>query len=947
MRRSEASERSPSSLLLAKLPALLPFPPSTPLLPFPPSTSSPLLPAKYSSPPLPAKYQLSSPPVPALLSFPPSPLALGSSRAPLAPTRDLRADLCTFPRTSRQNTGDPRDEHHQDAQAAVTALAPLPLHRPRRHPPHHPHSGGMSSPWSQYSPLESLLLFQSLACYGVDLPAFARISDVLNSNPSVRDAPTYDSRRLSPDALRELYLGLLKEELKEERQDPKDPETVGHNGDTSPSRKRKPRSPSLPSVQDAVQHAHLLPRLITKLYMRYRQHAIEEIRFEERKYDQLRREIEEIERGDWDEHLRREASRNGANGQSLPVDGNVPRPAPNRITGVKLFYSNTAASSWTFPGSSQSSAVYQNRGSHQPSIEHAVQWNNIRSIASHLSHFMSIQGYHYLKLRDLLTTWRLHMDQHIPVPHLDMDPHHLKARRFRTPISIAELDQDRLCCRHLQECHFLQLPSKYHRCRKMEDHFDLLRDRLTSIHGLSHNQDSSRPQGIPNRICNKGQGTSTRSTKRLSILRSIHKPRHKRNLRQPPNFPLPHPANRMHPRTPRPPPIHIGTPLGSWKKGLPQPFDAMPPPEHNPAPVSPISPPGSPVLPKRESKMTKKKAESVAKSKDMLAPDVSARTVRGTRKPTRKTRAGSNASSAVTGSVRGRTRSQSVASHAEESASDVKADPGTPAGTAESDIQSTTEATPTSGARTRRRAGTIQSTTSQTQEKAVKKRKRGTREPSETAEPDQRGNAERVEDSLGPPTTVIASRNFNRMSVPVMNDITSHKHASLFSNPVKAKDAEGYYDIIRRPQDLKSIRAAITSGSRAVAAATASTADTPSANSPGPQQPQQKDQPSTPNASASTGTHITLPISEDLVPPKGIVNSAQLEKELMRMFANAVMFNTGDEGVVGDAVEMAKDVESSVANWRAAERTNMEVVEEAEDIGVTSAAGGGGKRRKL
>src|SRR5207248_6276649 len=34
-----------------------------------------------------------------------------------------------------------------------------------------------------------------------------------------------------------------------------------------------------------------------------------------------------------------------------------------------------------------------------------------------------------------------------------------------------------------------------------------------------------------------------------------------------------------------------------------------------------------------------------------------------------------------------------------------------------------------------------------------------------------------------------------------------------------------------------------------------------------------------------------LPISSDLVPPKGIVNSAQLEKELMRMFANAVMFN--------------------------------------------------------
>lgn len=176
-----------------------------------------------------------------------------------------------------------------------------------------------------------------------------------------------------------------------------------------------------------------------------------------------------------------------------------------------------------------------------------------------------------------------------------------------------------------------------------------------------------------------------------------------------------------------------------------------------------------------------------------------------------------------------------------------------------------------------------------------------------------------------------------------MNDITSHKHASLFSNPVKAKDAEGYYDIIRRPQDLKSIRAAITNGSRAVQAATQSNADTPSANSPGA--------PSTPTQFPTTSTHITLPISEELVPPRGIVNSAQLEKELMRMFANAVMFNSGEDGVVGDAVEMAKDVEASVANWRAAERTSVfdttPAAVAASAIAADEGDDGGGKRRKV
>ncbi|KAF4535807.1 WD domain containing protein [Lasiodiplodia theobromae] len=375
--------------------------------------------------------------------------------------------------------------------------------------------------------------------------------------------------------------------------------------------------------------------------------------------------------------------------------------------------------------------------------------------------------------------------------------------------------------------------------------------------------------------------------------------------------------------------LHVNTRFGSWKQPMPQ---NNPIQDWNPPPTSPISPERSPELPSSAPPSSASKSKRAVKSKEMPAPDAAEtpKPGKGSRKGARKARGTSVASSAVTGSVRGRTRSQSVASHADEAAPDVKAEPSTPAETMESDVQSTTE-TPTSGGRrTRRRAGTLQSVLEQTQT-ANNKRKRDQREESDTAEPD-------VPDididigTPGPPTFVIASRNFGRMSVPVMNDITSHKHASLFSHPVKPKDAEGYYDIIRRPQDLKSIRTAITNGSRAVAAATQSTADTPSANSPG-------GAPATPTQMPSTSTHITLPISEELVPPRGIVNSAQLEKELMRMFANAVMFNSGEDGVVRDAVEMAKDVEASVANWRTAERTS---VYEATSNAAASGAGGGG-----
>lgn len=53
------------------------------------------------------------------------------------------------------------------------------------------------------------------------------------------------------------------------------------------------------------------------------------------------------------------------------------------------------------------------------------------------------------------------------------------------------------------------------------------------------------------------------------------------------------------------------------------------------------------------------------------------------------------------------------------------------------------------------------------------------------------------------------------------------------------------------------------------------------------------------NNAGSKGGSIWLPRTSDVVPPKAIVNSAQLEKEVCRMFANAVMFNPDPKRGVG------------------------------------------------
>ena len=191
-----------------------------------------------------------------------------------------------------------------------------------------------------------------------------------------------------------------------------------------------------------------------------------------------------------------------------------------------------------------------------------------------------------------------------------------------------------------------------------------------------------------------------------------------------------------------------------------------------------------------------------------------------------------------------------------------------------------------------------------------------------------------IPDIFSKPGYVLASRNFARISQTVMNDVIHHKVANVFAKPLTEREAPGYRELIYRPQDLNSIKKAISNGSKAANAVIE-------------------------DLTQEGSSSIWIPESLDVIPPKGIVNSGQLEKELMRMFANAVMFNpdlptkrgfgpafrtrqrtaepgtTFDEdreeteevikgkqdvSVVKDTREMFETVEKSVSDWRSAEK---------------------------
>jgi hypothetical protein len=317
---------------------------------------------------------------------------------------------------------------------------------------------------------------------------------------------------------------------------------------------------------------------------------------------------------------------------------------------------------------------------------------------------------------------------------------------------------------------------------------------------------------------------------------------------------------------------------------------------------APVMEPISPILrPKKTPETLKKSGKKHTPKPEQSKP------AKTPKRGSQRTRAGSTASSVIAGSY----RSQSVMSHADELSLDndvpsrqVKEEVATPLGVEDTgdttaDESSTLPHPPSRSGPSPRRS---------------MKRKRAPSVPFESR-------------SSGPPTHVLWTRAFPKISASALESISGHRNASTFAAPVKERDAPGYKTLILRPQDLKSIRTAITAGHRAATAAAPEDTN--------------------PNASS-----VWLPISEDLIPPKGIINYAQLEKELMRMFANAVMFNAdpdrgfgrkwqgigkgkGDlvgyeideDGVVKDTRAMFADVEKVVGSLRSAERRSEEMRE--------------------
>ena len=738
-------------------------------------------------------------------------------------------------------------------------------------------------PLSTYTPFESLLFFQSLATSDVRPSSFAAISSLLCNNPLVRDNVAFSADRLSPEALEDLYTTLLRDGLDGSSVDADS--SGGHLSETtgfSNSKKRKIASPRPEGLVEGATHAALVPELVSHLYARYRELVTKEIREDEKRYTEIKYEIERIKRDDSKAvapHAKADlAERMDLNakprilqdqtaartekpapgvqtGKTEPGGVKVPHPPIQTIVQTRALPQEMPQQSTTQPLHSQTVDV---QGVPQSSTQPSPP--NVPATPS--------RG-----------TSVAHPSQIAPRPNITPTT---SVAAGKAPVGVP-------------------VPAAPH---------------PTPQSSFQQWQLDPSPNS-PYSATSQPVSTSVKQSLANSALPSLPKPSVPSQV---PSTPAPAPSAAQtpvpigHPRTSQTPSVVI-PPFSESRASRPR-LSLDTPGSSTPWKRTPrLSIPGSPISPERPRPEDVSPISERAPSPEAMgdtSPPQEQTSKRGQAAP------GIKREKSVVATRRNRTVSSASSLSRGRSITPRESSPEDP----ERESQATTA----------RRRGLVDEQNT----KVRPKRKRGV---SESVEQESiLPGASKVDTSR----FIMCTRGFHRTAAPIMNDVTTHKLASIFAKPLGERDAPGYHDLIYRPQDLKSIKSAIHQGSKAVAAATEAVS-TPVGDGESPA-------PGTP----SKHNVLMLPKSEDLLPPKGIVNSAQLEKELIRMFANAIMFNpvpergfgpafpmisdrgsrestqSGDSdadegGIIQDSREMFEDVEQAVNRWRAAERTADEL----------------------
>ncbi|KAF7332098.1 Bromo domain-containing protein [Mycena kentingensis (nom. inval.)] len=86
------------------------------------------------------------------------------------------------------------------------------------------------------------------------------------------------------------------------------------------------------------------------------------------------------------------------------------------------------------------------------------------------------------------------------------------------------------------------------------------------------------------------------------------------------------------------------------------------------------------------------------------------------------------------------------------------------------------------------------------------------REDSEPVDDEDPGSAALRRRGTGKTEEQVALKRFQTVITMVHNQISQHRNGNIFHNPIKPSEASDYHDIVKRPIDLKTIKARIKDG---------------------------------------------------------------------------------------------------------------------------------------
>ncbi|EXJ54417.1 hypothetical protein A1O7_09756 [Cladophialophora yegresii CBS 114405] len=907
-----------------------------------------------------------------------------------------------------------------------------------------------------YTQYETLAFCQSVAYHGSDTAAFEDISTALNGNHLIRDSETYDQTRLTAAALRELYHDLLAEE----RNAQKIATVNGDDGSPNGTNARKRKLSRSPAPDDAAytDEQRSLESLVDKLYARFRDQMIKEVKQEEEDYVRLQAEIAQLEHEESEAQIQQGVvAGESSNNQAQPQSETSKKTEDIAEKAHTVRASSQARPASAAPGADAARVVQVAPTAAAPTVDvrtsptvrtglppplapshpppPASPAPPLARASAEIPHARSSQPPSAAPPPPpQQSPGAFHRTLPIPSPQRPnygpINPQHFQPGPQGQPMPVLPP--------YPGSPHMLP-PTEYpHQKRGSASP---AQGRGSPVPGqLQHQQPypgySGYPQqppwphhppaqhqyGQPPHYPNQPYYAQSPTSRPPIQYRTPHHAQYAPYPQSAPIHyqgqpPLPHawpppqpgqpyygyhgspnvtPVPRSDPRRSVP----RGRSSTPWKRRAQQPGGVRPSSPVRPErEVSPISDTESVTQAKKSRGSTDQKAE-----KSQLTPRAAAPPVRGRQQA-------SATPSAFAGS-----RSQSIASFA----SDVPTNKGKKGGTSHNvkveppstpaPVPSDTEQQQpqrTTGRRGRPRASTL--TAKPEPAVGTNKRKRSGDHDSASPPPSVARQlpspaataSTRVQPPLrrqfslslsADPSLVAVNKNFSKTAQLLLNEILSHKLAGIFAKPLSERDAPGYKDLVLRPQDLKSIKAAISKGGKAALAAIEAFEER-TANANAGSEDADGEKTLMQNAPASTtargplageraignGVYLVR-ASEDLVPPKAIVNSAQLELELVRVFANAVMFNPlpssergfgrslrlrrrgGDVvpaeddqhaessesddgspfevgGIISDTREMFEDVIAMVRKWREAELERLGDVGEADVMSSTPTAG--------